>query len=154
MDPLSLTAGIIALAQAAAGLGKGIQFLHSLREIPAQFVELLEDLATLQSVTDHIHNSLRELESTSASHSEPPFSGIGLSILASLEDDLAQIVKDLDALCDRLKKPGGESMGSQSRVSKYKWQREKEHIAKLRNKARTTREYLALCFSVFSSSQM
>jgi septal ring factor EnvC (AmiA/AmiB activator) len=160
MDPLSITASVITLVQATAGIGKGIRFLRSLAQIPAEFRDLVDELATLQTVINHVEVSLRELESTTTSSSSKLYSwGIDPGIIISLKNDLAQITRELEALCDRLKKSGprpalkSEDRQDHERVSKYKWQKEKANIATLHHKARTTREYLGLCLSVFSSSQ-
>lgn len=157
MDPLSAVASAIALFQAAKGISKGVQFLRSLRGVPAEFSDLLDELSTLQSVVDHVEAASAELPSLA-----PPFlSRVDCGIIVSLKDDLVLITDELNSMCSRLAKPqrrpAHEAVpdGSQTeRVSLFRWQAEKGNITKIRNKARNTREHLTLCFAVFSSSQL
>lgn len=160
MDPLSAAANIITLVQAAVTIGKGVQFLRSLAEIPAEFQELLRELAILQSVVDYIQTEVRDTGSSRKRgiRVDDGFSGIDPSIILALESDLVEISHELRSLCQRLRKPQqstqkGSNIDSNERVSKYKWQREKIYITRLRHKARTAKEHLNLCFTVFASSQ-
>lgn len=160
MDPLSVTAGVIALVQAAVGIGKGIRLLRALGEIPDEFRSLLDDLGTLQSVLRHVEVCLREFESTAASGSNvgPHFLVADAGIINSLKNDLADITRELEALCDRLQTkprtvPTSVNNQNATRVSKQRWHKEKSNIAKLQSKARSTRDYLSLCLSVLNSSQ-
>ncbi|KAI0896537.1 ankyrin [Annulohypoxylon nitens] len=158
MDPLSITASAIALVQAIGGIAKGIRFLHSLGQIPLEYSGLLNELSTLQAVAEQVQAVLREFESSpSTTSSDLQFQGIDPSMLVFLKDDLAQTTKDLEAICDRLKVPKkqGEKSGAngEEAVSKWRWQREKNNIARLQQKARYTRENLSLCFTAFATSQ-
>ncbi|KAI1211572.1 ankyrin [Annulohypoxylon truncatum] len=158
MDPLSVTASTIALIQATVGIAKGIHFLRSLGQIPLEFSGLLNELSTLQAVAEQVKTVLQEFDgppSTTTSHI--PLEGLDPSILVSLKDDLAQTTKDLEAICDRLKTPKKQSekrkANDKENISKWRWQREKDNIAKLQRKARQTRQDLSLCFSAFTTSQ-
>lgn len=143
------------------GIGQALQFLRSLGEIPNEFKALLEELSTLQHVIRHVEDALTEFKSTDSLVPGPgsPLEGIDTSIISSLKNDLIQVNSHLGALCDRLRKSRSQNAESddtnhiKERVSKYKWQKEKGNIDKLQEKARTTREHLTLCLSVFNSSQ-
>ena len=50
MDPLSLTASIIAVLGAGGVVAKGIRKLICLRDIPTSFLQLNNELSNLQSV--------------------------------------------------------------------------------------------------------
>ncbi|KAK7419694.1 hypothetical protein QQZ08_010781 [Neonectria magnoliae] len=63
MDPLSVTASIIALVQATAAIGKGVHFLRSLGHIPDEFCYLTNELSTLQAVLGQVTSALQELQS-------------------------------------------------------------------------------------------
>ncbi|KAI0413455.1 ankyrin [Xylaria grammica] len=158
MDPLSATASIIALVQAAVGISKGVRFLRSLGQIPLEFSDLLNELSTLHAVIEQVEAALREWEAlrTTMGHSAN-FRSVDSSKVLSLAGDLAQVIKELDTLCDRPKAPKkqGEKQGYHEKkpVSKLRWQKEKGNIEILRHKARNSRELLSLCFSAFNSSQ-
>jgi predicted RNase H-like nuclease (RuvC/YqgF family) len=147
MDPLSVTAGVIALTQASVGIGNGIQFLRSLKDIAAEYKDLLDELSNLYLITEHIRAVLEQFQCTESSKSGPALRLLGMnySIITSLTRDLSQITDDLSDLCDRLKKtPRREviEMAGQSkhqRVSKYGWQKENHSLDMLRSKAPTTR---------------
>ncbi|KAI0381181.1 ankyrin [Hypomontagnella monticulosa] len=154
MDPLSVTASVIALIQAAVGIAKGVEFIRSLGEIPAEFCDLLNELSTLQAVAAQIETTLKGYENQRLTNgSAIILPNLDTSILTSLQNDLAQITTDLEALCNRLKKSGKEKSTGQEQVSKRKWHKERSNIARLREKVRATRQYLNLCFAAFTSSQ-
>ncbi|KAI0537860.1 ankyrin [Xylaria digitata] len=162
MDPLSATASIIALVQAGVGISKGVRFLRSLGQIPLEFSDLLNEFSTLQAAIEQVEAALREWETLSpTANYSPSFRNVNTSNISSLKDDLAQVVNELDTLCDRIRVPRkqgrnqGEKQGcgEHKSVSKLRWQKEKANIARLRHKAQHSRELLSLCFSAFSSSQ-
>ncbi|KAJ8131963.1 hypothetical protein O1611_g1658 [Lasiodiplodia mahajangana] len=158
MDPLSATASIIALVQAAVAVSKGVRFLRSFGQIPFEFTELLNELSTLHAVIEQVEAALREWETLrpTASYSTSSQS-VDSSKVLSLKDNLAQVVKELDDLCRRLEAPRKKRRkhehDEQNPVSKLRWQKEKSNIERLRYKAQYSRDLLSLCFSAFSSSQ-
>ncbi|KAJ0164340.1 Ankyrin-3 [Colletotrichum tanaceti] len=71
MDPLSISASIIALFQVPVALGKGAQLLATLRHAPADFCDLVNELSTLQAVIKQVKSSLEELTSEQTSNMAP-----------------------------------------------------------------------------------
>ena len=63
MDPLSTTASIIALVQAAAAIGKGVRALKALNNAPEDFNALLKELTRLQAILRLTQTSLEALQS-------------------------------------------------------------------------------------------
>lgn len=63
MDPLSATASVIALLQAAAAIGKGIETLRSLGKAPAEFCALLNEVDFLESHTKYVYHADLRFES-------------------------------------------------------------------------------------------
>ncbi|KAI1174416.1 hypothetical protein F4777DRAFT_384368 [Nemania sp. FL0916] len=158
MDPLSATASIIALTQAVVGISKGVRFLRSLRQIPLEFSDLLNEFSTLQAVTEQVEAALREWETLrSTTTYATSFRIVDPSKVLSLKDNLNQVINEFNDLCNRLKAPRKQKekqvSDEESSVSKLRWQKEKDNIARLRQKARHTRELLSLCFSAFNSAQ-
>ncbi|KAI0148195.1 ankyrin [Hypoxylon sp. NC0597] len=159
MDPLSAAASIITLVQATVGIAKGVQFLRSLGQIPLEFVVLVNELSTLQAAAEQVKTALTDFEGQSQEKRlDASFPELDPSILISLKDDLAHIVDELNALCNRLKKSGGDNKATgqprKEHISTLRWQKEKSNIAKLKQKAQNTRGYLSLCFTVLNSSQL
>ncbi|KAI0386012.1 ankyrin [Hypomontagnella monticulosa] len=155
MDPLSITASVVALAQAMTGIAKGVRFLRSLGQTSFEFNDFVNELSTLQAVTEQVSMALRPIQDQLQDKSITSFSGLDPSLLAALRDDLAQIILDLGSLCERLRLPEKkkEKADNRGRISKLKWQKEKENIAKLKEKVRGTRQNLNLCFSALAASQ-
>ncbi|KAK2776808.1 hypothetical protein CKAH01_03300 [Colletotrichum kahawae] len=149
MDPLSITTSAIALVQA---LGVGVKFFSSMRQIPADFCDLSNELTDLQAVAEQVKTSLQEMENGAAKHAAVP--GIDTSSMQTLEDDFALIVHELETLCGRLRKSDRyiDKVG-ELRVSKRKWLREKDNVARLRAKASKTKQSLMLGFIALVSSQ-
>lgn len=156
MDPLSITASIVALVQASAAIGKGVKILRSFRRIPDEFCDLLNELATLQAVAEQVKTALADIEGQTAD-SGLPFANP--QIVFDLRNDLSKVGEDLGALCSRLqtstkqKQSDEPKTGQKVNVSKLKWHKEKDNIAAIRQKARGTREALNLCLSAFNTSQ-
>ncbi|KAJ0379240.1 hypothetical protein COL26b_002406 [Colletotrichum chrysophilum] len=143
MDPLSITTSVIALVQA---LGVGVKFFSSMRQIPADFCDLSNELTDLQAVAEQVKTSLQEMENA--------VPGITASAIQTLEDDFASIVHELEALCGRLQKSDRHAdIVGELRVSKRKWLREKDNVARLRAKASKTKQSLMLRFIALVSSQ-
>ncbi|KAI0438160.1 ankyrin [Xylaria telfairii] len=158
MDPLSVTASVIALVQAAVGISKGVRFLRSFGQIPFEFGKLLNELSTLHAVIGQVETALRDWEDLRPTTSNATrFKSVDARKVLPLKDELVQVISELDNLCDRLKVPKkqGEKSGCDEpkSVSKLRWQKEKGNIVRLRNKARRSRELLTLSFSAFGSSQ-
>lgn len=151
MDPLSVVASVIALSQASGTIGKGVIFLHSLRHIPAEFCDVVNQLTTLQVVLQQVTTALEGYEDDKSDASKP---ATDLSGMLVLENDLKQTTGELEALCERLratdKRP---TQDGKLHISKSKWIREKRNMEKIRTKAIAARDNLTLCFGALISSQ-
>ncbi|WDK17406.1 hypothetical protein CGRA01v4_08689 [Colletotrichum graminicola] len=104
MDPLSISASVIALVQSSLAVGKGVKLLASLRHAPAEFCDLVNELTTLQAVIEQVKNPLEELESERASDRTLP--DLDTSATLVLKRDLEIIAEELGALCERLTSAG------------------------------------------------
>ena len=149
MDPLSTTASIIALVQAAAAIGKGVRALKTLKNAPEDFNALLKELTRLQAILRLTQSSLEALQSLPKA--QVPLSG--LDILQDLQNDLQKSTAGMEELARRLT---GESKGRDDkmhqRVQRIKWYREKDSIAKLRVEVRQLHADLSTCFTAISVS--
>lgn len=142
MDPLSIAASVIALSQAAGGVGKALKFFYSLSKIPDDFCNVVNELATLQAVLEQVRNALEDYN-----HGEPGVPVFDLSTMEALKNDLKQAVGELDSLCSRLQATGkGSSKDGKQQVSKRMWLRERRSIISIRSRANEARDRLTMCF--------
>lgn len=151
MDPLSITASIVALLQATTAVGKGLQFLHSLSHIPDEFCDLINELATLQAVLGQVTSALNELQADSLA---APVLRVDLTKALVLENDLRQTVGEIDALCVRLRETARATRrDGKLAISKKRWLQERSSISRLKAKARAAKSDLSLCFESLISTQ-
>jgi hypothetical protein len=139
MDPVSIAAGAIAFLQAAAVIGKGIQALRALGRAPEEVCSLINELVTLQALASKFEQDLALLNTRCQERSP----GGDESQLEHLHGELSSTVTDLHGLVHRfISSSKGLNKDGHHRIPRLRWQLEREHINHLRNKARTTREYL------------
>lgn len=156
MDPVSAAASIIAVVQATVAVGKGVGYLRSLRDIPDDFLDLTNELTTLQIVLNQVHNVLQELAGDEKQDQGIPTPVLSAGLQSS-QDDLRKVAEDLDALCDRVKfstNKGADGTSSGIRkVCKMRWQREKRNIARIKERTRRASSCLMLSFAALNSTQ-
>ncbi|KAH6990134.1 ankyrin repeat-containing domain protein [Ilyonectria destructans] len=140
MDPLSITASIVALLQATTAVGKGIKFLHSLSHIPDEFCDLVNELATLQAVLGQVTSALKELQGDNPA---APVLRVDLTKALVLENELRQTVETARAT----------RRDGKLAISKKRWLRERSSIAHLKAKACAAKSDLSLCFESLISTQ-
>jgi hypothetical protein len=64
MDPLSITAGVIAVLGAVSASSTGVHKLHGLRNAPEELAALFNEVEALRSVLIVVQTSLRKLQGT------------------------------------------------------------------------------------------
>ena len=149
MDPLSITAGIIAIGQAVAATGTVLRAVRSFENAPVEFLMLLNDLTSLQAILEDIRSSCHKLEAA------PINSDLkNLKTLEALEQDLRQIYTELTKLAEKfVTGNNGRTRKGLPRISKIKWLKEKDNIKQLRERSRDVQMRLALAYNVFNVSQ-
>lgn len=149
MDPLSITASIIALGQAVASTGTVLRTVRSFVNAPAEFLALLNDLTSLQAVVEDIKSSCEAIEAGSTSSISK-----NLKTLEALEQDLRQIYSDLTKLAEKfIAGLRGRNRNGLPRISNFKWFKEKDNIKQLRERARDLQLRLALAYNILNVSQ-
>jgi len=151
MDPLSTTASIIALVQAAAAIGKGVRALKTLKNAPEDFNALLKELTRLQAILRLTQTSLEALQSLPNAQVQMS----GLDVIQELQIDLQRATRGMEELVRRLTltdESEGPDDKMRQRVKLIKWYREKDSIAKLRAEVRQLHADLSTCFTAISVS--
>jgi len=162
MDPLSISAGIVGLVQAAGLIAKSIRALRSISKGPDGFFSLCNEVAMLQITINQLQSDLDSV----ASKSSPPSKLLLHSVSKSVES-VQSVATKLESLSVRLCKPlkscevePPEKAGLNTnptippnQLSKIAFLREKGAIDRLRQELRQVREGLALCVSSVISSE-
>jgi hypothetical protein len=158
MDPLSITASIVAILGAAEKVTKGLQRLHDLKEAQEDAVSCCNEIAALKAVCYQIDFIQRQWQTKPGAqrcvcqhHSEPyadifyrPTDDIRELLDASLVCARSSLLKLDVVLQHRILKPSQAVAGSplEQRVMKHKWLLEKKRIEKLRTELRQARSDL------------
>ena len=144
MDPLSIIASVITVSQA---LGKGIRVLAIITNASADFTDMLNELHMLQA-------TMRQFCTVVSAAADPHLS-LPTEVLMRLEAkkyELSQIVGATEDIGSRLLR-GSHSTplggGGEQTISVISWQRERGKVLKLRNRAKTCREDMAVSLSLF-----
>lgn len=149
MDPLSIIASTLAITQA---LGIGIKKLRSIANTSTEFLDMLNELSTLQGLLSQL-----EAAEESLGDSQLPATVLtsAANQLETVRIELAQIVKALTAmtskLLDRAPRPFRES--GEGKLSIVQWQRVRGKVLQLRNQARQCRDNLSACLGLLGLSQ-
>ncbi|KAM7210896.1 hypothetical protein V8F06_013714, partial [Rhypophila decipiens] len=149
MDPLSVAASVIALVQAGTGITKAAKVLRGFTKARAEFCDFLNEITMLQRVVHDVQSSLSHLPQQKSELPTAETTSLN-RIVAQLQDT----TKELSELSDKLL-AGSKGRGKDGlhRISKLQWQRSKAEIARLRDKTRSARESLSICFSALQVAQ-
>ncbi len=118
MGPLSITASIVALAQASGFIGKIVSKLCAFSKARAEFCDLLNEIGTLQAVLLDVETTLRQISHRSTML---PVVGEPRAVL-SIQQELDFAVKEMDELATRLL-TGSKGLDADGlhRISKLQW---------------------------------
>ena len=125
MDPLSLTAGIIAVVGATGTVGKTLKKLVGLRHAPKLLRNLNDRVSYLHLLIESISDVARELEE----HDLNTFRAATVRGLRRIEDDVLEleklIVYDLTTIVDS---------GGDARISRVSWMNSQSRIEQLESR--------------------
>ena len=150
MDPLSITASVIAIVQAVNSIGTIVKTIESLGNASDEFLALINELSLLRAILEHVKVTLETVD-TSPTGTSP----IGRGVLRVLQQDLAQISNDLNEVAVKLiTSINGRDQDGMPRVSKVRWHKEKSNVLRLREKAQKVQTQMLLSFTAMNTSQM
>ncbi|KAI0856242.1 ankyrin repeat-containing domain protein [Xylaria cubensis] len=130
MDPLSLTASIIAVITAAGQVTKGLRTLYELRHAPEEVLALADEVNEFQALTYLVQKATRNV-STSDLASEDQL------ILKRLLDSAKEPLEELDeliAVCIRKANTSNNESGVYSKISFKAWIRSRKSIGSLKER--------------------
>ena len=148
MDPLSITASIIALVQAVGAVAKGVRALRSIKNAPTELCALCNEVATLQAAMEQ-----GQLTSEFMVKNKSLFPGAASKQIRSALISIENTVSEIEKFVLRVS-PKDQASNPTAKNRKSTWYRERRNMATLREKARLAREQLTLCLSSLHSSEM
>ncbi|KAI0188936.1 ankyrin repeat-containing domain protein, partial [Xylaria flabelliformis] len=130
MDPLSITASIIAVITAVGQVTKGLRTLNELRHAPQEVLALADEVNEFQALTYLVQKATRNV-STSDLASEDRL------ILKKLLDSAKEPLEELDeliAVCIRKADTGNNERGVCSKISYKAWIKSRKSIGSLKKR--------------------
>ena len=141
MDPLSLTASIVAVLGAGGVVAKGIRKLICLRDIPNSFLRLNDELSDLQTVIASVQDLY--MQNNQTLKAERPYR----AILYNALKEASVVVLDLEILIEyALTKVTVHG----TRVSRKIWIREESKIQRMKDRVRNARMDITTATSILS----
>jgi len=152
---VGIVASAVAFGQASAALGKGIRLLRSARDASAELSSLLNHLATLHALSDHMASFLetmnKETPDQQLRHTDQ---------LLRAQLRLQTIIRTLDQLARESTRGSAREYSynadkaTETRASSRKWIMLQHKINQLRDEARETSDNLLLWLSISNSTQV
>ncbi|TGJ87592.1 hypothetical protein E0Z10_g1213 [Xylaria hypoxylon] len=125
MDPLSLTASIIAVVTAAGQISKGLRSLYELRHAPQEVVELANEVNELQALLCLVQRATGNVSTSDLAPEDQ-------LILKRLLDSAKEPLEELDgliAVCIRKADTSNVGSGTCSNISFTAWIRSRRSVA-------------------------
>ncbi|KAK0620596.1 tryptophan synthase beta subunit-like PLP-dependent enzyme [Immersiella caudata] len=151
MDPLSITAAVVALYQAVALVASGIRTLASLHEAPGEFLDLQNELNTVRGYLLLAQDVLRTLAAPSESSVLPDLGNLRY-IVASLESKMNRLHVETQRALKTPNRSGRDGASSET-VSSMKWASIKPKLMQLRDQIYNQRVALADVLAAVQQSQ-
>ncbi|KAM0425785.1 hypothetical protein ACHAPT_009035 [Fusarium lateritium] len=146
---MEVAAATIALAQAIGMINTGIRTLHSIRQAPIEFMDLLNQLSTLNGRAELLR---RSLDSLAGAHSDVP--EVDIDTICNLKFQFEDISKQLnDTATDFIAKSKGLDAQGRHRISRIQWQRKQSDLMRLRERARQLSSEMTDCLATINISQ-
>ena len=142
MDPLSLTASIIAVLGASATVASGIEKIISMRNAPDAILALNNEVADFQLVVGMIHELLQDYNSSNSTES-----AVYTESLTSVLVRAKQKLLELDMLIQYRLMTGGTKQD----FNRIAWVREHRKVKALQDEIRSIRMNLVAVIGVLTS---
>ena len=142
MDPLSITVGILTLLGASGQIRKGLKRLTALRNAPAVFPALNNEVADTQCVVQELHDLARQ-------HQDTYSQAISPSVCTAL-----QRVKQTLLVLEQLiayKLTAVDSRNGQIKLQRTAWMRSQNRVRELQEELCSNRINLASTLGVLNS---
>ncbi|KAF5636077.1 ankyrin repeat [Fusarium sp. NRRL 52700] len=150
MYQLSMSASIVALVQSVAFNNKGMRYIASERKAPTQFLDLQNQLETIQGYLADLQRVLDKVSSKDAPLPVPDFSHIK-TVLNALDNDVAEL--ELISSEYSAKAENRTDSKGRPRIPKFRWRRDLQLINSFRQRIVQRRTDLAESIRLIQPSQ-
>ena len=142
MDPLSVTAAIIAIVGAGGTVGRGLRKLAALRNAPDSLLQLNNEVTDLQLVVQAVDiNSLNNSADDSAAAAQ-------YQLIQNALERVKTVVLELEKLIEYTLT---KMTDSGTKIDKNAWLRSEKKIQKLKERIRDAKNDLAMASSIANS---
>ncbi len=148
MDPLSTTAGVIAVMQSLAMVGAGIQAVRSLHNAREECATLLEELTALQTALRLLKWGL-ESQGQSRGFIELDY----LISITLIQEDLGRTVAGLQQLVEKCTRVKGTDKNGLPKIHRIKWYKARAKVSRLLERVYHLRQDIFLCLGALSTAQ-
>ena len=147
MDPLSMTAGILAIIGAGSTIRKGLKKIISARRLPDILLQLNNEVTDLQYVVQDVDDLLRQ-RSQSTAEDQCPLSGHA-SLTSALEHAKATLLALESLIVNELTTV--DSLDGRTKLNRITWLRVESKVKSLKDNIRTDRIRLSSALSLLAS---
>lgn len=146
---MEVAAAAIAFAQGIGMISTGIRTLHSIRQTPIEFMDLLNQLSRLNGQAELLR---RSLDSLAGAHSD--VSDVDIDTIRNLQAQFKEISNKLnDTATNFIAKSKGLDGQGRHRIPKIMWQREQSNLMRLRERVRQLSSEMTDCLTAINTSQ-
>ena len=147
MDPLSMTAGILAVIGAGSTVHKGLKKILSARRLPDILFQLNNEVTDLQYVVQDVDDLLRQ-RSQSTGEDPCPLSSYA-SLTSALEHAKATLLALESLIVHELTTV--DSLDGRTKMNRITWLRVESKVKSLKDDIRTDRVRLSSALSLLAS---
>ena len=147
MDPLSMTAGILAVIGAGSTVRKGLKKIMSARRLPDILLQLNNEVTDLQYVVQDVDDLLRQ-RSQSTGEGPCPLSSHA-SLTSALEHAKATLLALESLIVHELTTV--DSLDGRTKMNRITWLRVESKVKSLKDDIRTDRVRLSSALSLLAS---
>ncbi|RSL87207.1 hypothetical protein CEP51_002356 [Fusarium floridanum] len=147
---MEIAAVAIAFTQGISMIATSVRTLHSIRQAPIEFMDLLNQLSTLNGRAELLRRSLDSL--AGVAHSNVP--DVDIDTIRNLQVQFEEISSNLnDTATKFIAKSKGLDHQGRHRIPRVLWQREQSNLMRLRERVKQLSSDMTDCLAAINASQ-
>lgn len=147
---MEAAAAAIAFAQAIGMINTGVKALHSIRQAPVEFMDLLNQLSTLNGRAELLRRSLNSL---AGGNSDVP--DVDINTIRNLQEQFEEISRQLNNAAANFIAGSKGRVDAQGRyrIPRIIWLRQQSNLAGLRQRVKQLSSEITECLAAINTSQ-